>query len=513
MSLEDDIRYGIKKGIEDYNKEQKWKADVAAYNEFKSNVISGLRRQEQWAQELIEKGDYPEAVKIAWSVYRTAKTTINTYSGEHLPYVECVGSSWRIFEDALWKWGKACEQGSEKYPKDEAKALELIKGAAWWGNKDAQQTLKQRRVKFAKKEFSNENAFWLLGIPCGVGVSFLVSNLIDLQLASFLSRWLIKIAAFLVGFFGIGSYCMYDSEEVIRGFSMKLEPLQLYPPRKKTLRTFFYLICLVFAFFGWSSWALPPLLGLPRDTIPNIVAYYKAQAKKQPFAGDLDVLSENGAAKIFHINYGENETVISIIRTTGSHKAVSIAKPGEENSFYVIVGETSYPLKEARLRDYEGAAGVELVFDPFKDHIFDLIEGRDTSATAWQFKIGVGAPGPGGGLVFYDKGSYSDGWRYLEAAPSYREFKANWNAAVRKVRTLKIGGERRYSWRLPTIDELDLMYKTLKVNGLDEFSGAYYWSSNEVNKNDAALVLFFTNAEQRRGGKKGKYLIRAVRQI
>lgn len=29
---------------------------------------------------------------------------------------------------------------------------------------------------------------------------------------------------------------------------------------------------------------------------------------------------------------------------------------------------------------------------------------------------GVGLAGPGGGVIFYDKGSYSEGWRYLEAA-------------------------------------------------------------------------------------------------
>jgi TolB-like protein len=41
----------------------------------------------------------------------------------------------------------------------------------------------------------------------------------------------------------------------------------------------------------------------------------------------------------------------------------------------------------------------------------------------------VGKTGPAGGLVFYDKGSFSDGWRYLEAAPASTEKQVAWGAS------------------------------------------------------------------------------------
>jgi hypothetical protein len=81
--------------------------------------------------------------------------------------------------------------------------------------------------------------------------------------------------------------------------------------------------------------------------------------------------------------------------------------------------------------------------------------------------------GPAGGFVFYDKGSYSGGWRYLECAPE-NAGTGSWDNVQQRCADYACGGYD--DWRLPTIDEL----KNLLDNGHGYmFNNGVYWSSSE----------------------------------
>ena len=113
-------------------------------------------------------------------------------------------------------------------------------------------------------------------------------------------------------------------------------------------------------------------------------------------------------------------------------------------------------------------------------------------------------------LVFYDKGSVSDGWRYLEVAPVSTEFRADWDTAIRKCKELNIGGYT--NWRLPTDEELGLMYKNLKVEDLGGFQDEWYWSSS-LYRNYANLMWYhsFYNGIRFGDTKSNSNRVRAIR--
>jgi hypothetical protein len=121
----------------------------------------------------------------------------------------------------------------------------------------------------------------------------------------------------------------------------------------------------------------------------------------------------------------------------------------------------------------------------------------------------IGDLGPGGGIIFYDRGYYYNGGRYLEAAPQGSERKLNWNDAMTFCEALNIGGYN--DWRLPDKNELNLMYQNLKTKGMGGFTGDWYWSSSE-NENSVAWHQRFSDGGQRYNySKDNTDSVRAVR--
>ncbi len=166
----------------------------------------------------------------------------------------------------------------------------------------------------------------------------------------------------------------------------------------------------------------------------------------------------------------------------------------------------------------------------------------------------IGEIGPAGGTVFYDKGSYSNGWRYLEAAPASTEWSGKqWGGYMYEVgagaqgATIGTGAantaaivsvygdtEPKYGltdyaaklcadlsfggyddWFLPSKDELIQMYS--QRSNIGGFSSALdatalYWSSSESSESSLseAYRLFFYNGL---GGDFEGYFEGSVRTV
>jgi len=184
------------------------------------------------------------------------------------------------------------------------------------------------------------------------------------------------------------------------------------------------------------------------------------------------------------------------------------------------------------------------------DNSRNLSTGTTISATPVHIYI-VGETGPAGGLVFYDKGSFSSGWRYLEASPvdlgnnartswdkgthiqmytsaSIGSGKANTQSIIAKFGTGTYAGALcdDYSvngfsdWYLPSSGELSLMYNNLCVSGKGGFNtstgygtSGLYWSSTQdaSNPQGATDVNFYNGAVQLGSLVSNNFLVRAVR--
>ena len=171
---------------------------------------------------------------------------------------------------------------------------------------------------------------------------------------------------------------------------------------------------------------------------------------------------------------------------------------------------------------------------------WSIIEGSSYPYLTWQDisdapePIGlfsVGQPGPAGGWVFYDKGAYTDSWRYLEAGPEdlgptawadpaidvdgtstdigtglentgyildrFGEVGEQQDRAVHLAWEHINGGYD--DWFLPSRDELEEIRLHVYNEDSEPFVGQYYWSSSQNDMNSAWDVDMETGEQGTRG--------------
>jgi len=179
-------------------------------------------------------------------------------------------------------------------------------------------------------------------------------------------------------------------------------------------------------------------------------------------------------------------------------------------------------------------------------HGSDTRYGDWTAILSFEVVYGIGGTGPAGGIIFYDKGSYSDGWRYLEAASTDQGTSNVWGgfntlvggtstaigsgAANTVAIVAKFGAAEPWQsitnyaakicsdldtggcddWFLPSKDELAEMYAQRDLIG--NFDWHSFWSSSEYDS-QSAWYHYFNNNLQNMAEEYHPLWVRACRMF
>ena len=239
----------------------------------------------------------------------------------------------------------------------------------------------------------------------------------------------------------------------------------------------------------------------------------------------------------------------------------AMADPTPELAWDAVVDATEFELRYgATAAGAEGATPVVLMGNTYEypteisvgEEVHWQVRAKNAEGQygAWstlQSMVLVGPPsightGPAGGVVFFDKGSYSDGWRFLEAAPSDQSPGIEWGElwtdieglgqaigtgeantetivaslgagsyAARICYDLSLGGYE--DWFLPSRGELSELYEQRStVGGFASGPASPYWSSSGGTYG-TAIVQYFNQDMVEEQDKNSNQRVRAIRQF
>lgn len=254
---------------------------------------------------------------------------------------------------------------------------------------------------------------------------------------------------------------------------------------------------------------------------------------------------EKYIGKTGEIDSGKKEIIVNL-------KSGTVLKMGDllqvQTETGKIILEVTFPMQTVVKCKIKGSGKYPDLRKGMNVYKYSKDETADETAVESDRTYKIGDRGPAGGWIFYDKGSTSDGWRYLEAAPEDQESaewgcyeksipgakgiaigtgKANTAAIIKSCKKAKTAarickayrGGGKNDWFLPSIDELDLMYKNLHKNNIGGFSNSQiwtpthncYWSSSEESAYLACNQDFDDGSPSGGYDKSIPFRVRAVR--
>lgn len=234
------------------------------------------------------------------------------------------------------------------------------------------------------------------------------------------------------------------------------------------------------------------------------------------FAGAVFTADTTGTITLYHLNITYNGTWVFLYLNDELHLNINLSGSS------TTVQNWNYNFKVTT----------------FTGELFDLqtqtITRRLVKDCLDSVLYSIGQTGPSGGIIAYDKGTFTNGWRYIEVAPTdsiidewgctnatilnaqfdqvgtgyqnsvaianYHTNLTNYflnpnvcsslnNGSVSANTSLNQTIGLKSDWCIPSINELQLLYN-LHNQGFGSFTVANYWSSSEMSTSKAKCIDF-----------------------